>query len=94
MALLIKADGSEMEVHPANGKCFTLEELQGFVGGYIQEIDVGDREMYLNEEGKYLNLPLNARATRLAVMAGIADTDFVVGSVVIGNSKEFVNDEE
>lgn len=89
MALLVKTDGSEQEVHPADGKTFTLEELQHFVGGYIQMIYVGSREMYLNEDGKMLRLPLNERATRLAVMAGIADRDYVVGNVIIGDPKEF-----
>ena len=76
MAKLIKVDGSDQEVHPADGKAFTLEELQGFVGGYIERLQVGFREMYLNEEGKLHKLPLNRRATDLARMAGISNLDY------------------
>ena len=36
MAILIDTDGEEKEVSPKNGDKFSLEELQGFVGGQIQ----------------------------------------------------------
>jgi len=89
MATLIKVDGSEQEVHPEKGTTFTLEELQNLVGGYIERIQVGSKEMYLNEDGKMKRLPLNRRATMIARLAGIADSDYVVGDVLIGISKEF-----
>ena len=39
MAKWIKADGNVVEVSTKNaGKCFTLEELKGFVGG-LDEVD-------------------------------------------------------
>lgn len=34
--ILIRADGSMQWRYPENKKSFTLEELQGFVGGYIE----------------------------------------------------------
>ncbi len=84
MAKLIKANGSEQEVHPANGKTFTLEELQGYVGGYVELLKVGTKDMYLNEEGKFKQaMNINRRATDLAIMAGITDGDFVVGDIVL-----------
>ena len=48
MATLIKVSGEVVEVHPA-GKVFTLKEMQGYVGGYIE---------YIRKEN--LNLPVGA----------------------------------
>ena len=42
MATLIAIDGSETDVKPANGESFTLEEMQGSVGGYVQLITLPD----------------------------------------------------
>jgi hypothetical protein len=36
MGYHIKADGTVTKVTPATGKKFTLEEMQKFVGGYIE----------------------------------------------------------
>ena len=85
MATLMRVNGSTEEVHPKKGKVFTLEELQGFVGGYIERVPLGnDRYMWLNEEGKLHDLPLNERATVLAIGSGaIHPHDCVVGDVLI-----------
>lgn len=89
MGKLIKVDGSERIVTPADGKQFTLEELQGYVGGNIQRIGLpGGVGMYLNEDGKGLLLEENKRATVLGRVAGIADDDFIVGDVVILSKAE------
>ena len=46
----------------------TLEELQGFVGGYIEVYDLAaDLAIICNEEGKLLGLPLNCGKTFEAV---------------------------
>jgi hypothetical protein len=88
MAKLIKVDGSETIVHPKDSH-FTLEELQAFVGGYVQMIQLPNgEEMYLNEEGKLENLPINRRATTLGKVCGIATDDCIVGDVIILNSQE------
>jgi hypothetical protein len=66
MALHIKANGTETVVHPTNGVEFSLEELQNFVGGYIELVFTKEnKEMYVNEEGLLKNLPLNDKATYL-----------------------------
>lgn len=52
-------------VKPKNGKKFTLEELQGYVEGYI-EIVRGrnpDYVMVVNEDGIREELPLNKSAS-------------------------------
>lgn len=89
MALLIKAlapKGSRVEtVFPQNGKVFTLEELQKFVGGYIEALHLQDGQiMFLNEDGKSMGLPYNLIADQLAHdLTGIADWDRIVGDVII-----------
>ena len=87
MALLIRADGTEQEVHPANGKRFSLEELQGFVGGLVELIDVGEGIMWINEEGKLINLPYNEGATGLAAPY-LFWGDYVAGDVLVLSAKE------
>jgi hypothetical protein len=88
MAKLIKVDGSETILRP-KGSHFTLEELQTFVGGYVQMIQLSNgEEMYLNKEGKLENLPINRRATTLGKVCGIAADDCIVGDVIILNSQE------
>ena len=77
-----KADGTILEVVPANSHDFVLDELQGFVGGYIEIIQLNESQiMVLNEEGKLKRLPMNENATLLALHAGFYDT--IVGDVLV-----------
>lgn len=65
MITLIKAIGQEEEVKPT-GKKFSLDELQKFVGGYIDIIKLpSGRFLYINDEGKLLGLPINEKATKI-----------------------------
>lgn len=82
---LIKPDGEKQEVNPKNGTDFSLEELQGFVGGYVQILHMGRGElMVVNEEGKLKNLPRNRDATALAYYKGrLFKGDYIVGTVLI-----------
>jgi hypothetical protein len=76
MAALIKADGTISEVVPHNQKTFSLEELQGFVHGYIELVHVpSDRKavMVVNEEGLVYDLPLNHAASQLADQRIVGD---------------------
>jgi hypothetical protein len=86
MAKLIKADGTESTVEPRRKKKFTLEELQKFVGGYIEALVIprtpdGDL-MIVNEEGKLKHLPVNVAAS------GLYLRDSIVGDVVILKRRE------
>jgi Domain of unknown function (DUF3846) len=100
VAILLKPlsqNASKVEiVEPASGKAFSLEELQGFVDGYIELLRLEDgRCMFLNEEGKLKHLPPNATANRLAhQLTGIADDDYIVGNVVICSPQEAGDNEE
>ena len=83
---LIPADSTKpiTVVNPKDGKKFTLEELQGFVGGYIERIPVKGGFMYLNEEGKLKDLPRNERATQLALDSqGIFPDDYICGDALV-----------
>jgi len=83
MATLLPASGAPRTVTPANGRAFTLRELQTFVGGYIQGIGTPDgRLMFLNEDGKQLGLPPNLPATDM-VRAWLLPFDIIVGDVIL-----------
>lgn len=51
---LIKADGDTRKVHPKDNNSFSLEELQSYVGGYIEFIYLGDMIMVIDEEGTHI----------------------------------------
>ena len=73
MATLIKADGTKETIQPQNGTDFSLEELQKYVDGYIQEVCLNNQEdeiLVLNEDGKD-RYTTNKTATELALKPGI-----------------------
>lgn len=89
MATLIRAAGGVEEVTPA-GKVFTLEELQALVGGYIEAVATPEgRLMYVNEDGKHLQLPVNKEATA-RVRHWLTPGDVIVGDVVLCSLQETV----
>ena len=66
MAKHIKINGEELEVKPKDGKRFTLEELQGFVGGTIDFAYMpSGRVLVVNDNGKLEGLERNDRATQI-----------------------------
>lgn len=88
MATLYKVDGSVLEVHPRNGTEFTLEELQGFVGGYIEIVPLRDgTHLICNEEGKLNGLPLNDEASAVWVKS-YGFTDLIVGDALVCSESE------
>jgi hypothetical protein len=88
MATLIRSHGEIRELAPADGVAFTLTELQAIVGGYIEAIGVPDgRLMFLNEDGKRLQLPINHEATA-RVRHWLMPWDVIVGDVLLADSVE------
>lgn len=84
MATLIKSDGTLSVVHPKAGigKAFTLEELQEFVGGYIELLHPQSGHVAIvNEEGRWLGLAPNQRAS-------LATGYDLVGDVLICENSE------
>lgn len=89
MATLIRSIGTQETVQPANGVDFTLAELQGYVGGWIEIVDLADgRIMVIHEEGKFEELPVNEPATRLFMQGRVPTLDVIVGDVVVCASDE------
>lgn len=70
MAKLIKTDGTIQEVVPANGKVFSLKEMQDFVGkGKDRMVEIvplpSGKDIVVNEEGKLIGLETNEVATKI-----------------------------
>lgn len=82
MAVILKANGEQVLVHPNNNNDFSLEELREIVGGHIEIIRLPDFYMVVNEEGKLINLPLNEEATQI-YQCGTKELDYIVGDVLI-----------
>lgn len=83
MALILRTDGTQESKSPADGKTFTLKELQDVVGGYIERVVLPNKkEIYLNEEGKLKGLKENPRATTLAAFV-LGPGDYIVGDVIV-----------
>lgn len=84
MATLIKSTGEQMTISPANGKKFTLEELQELVSGFIERIDLENgKAMYVNEDGKALQLERNFAATLSLKRRGCLESDYIAGDAVV-----------
>ncbi len=82
----IKTDGTKESVE-SKGRKFTLDELQAYVGGYIELTETKDgRDMYINEEGKLDGLPPNWAATGL-YKHGHADV-IAGNAIVIGEPRK------
>ena len=47
MAKLYKTNGEVVEITPANGKKFTLEEAQKYVNGYVDLVGLKHREQLI-----------------------------------------------
>lgn len=78
------ASGSAYGVEPADGKKFTLKEMQDHVGGYIERVSLGGNdEMWVNEEGLLKGLPLNQKATALVRLRAPGFPGLIVGDVLV-----------
>jgi hypothetical protein len=85
-SILYRTNGTQEAVKPKNKKNFTLKELQGFVGGYIETFFLTKNQiMVVNEEGKLDELPLNVRATEIIRKYDSIDT--IVGDALVCPSK-------
>jgi hypothetical protein len=87
--IIYRANGTQETVAPKNKKNFSLQELQSFVGGYIEMVflfAISDSlVMVVNEEGKLDELPINVRATEIIRQAGIQNT--IAGDALVCSSK-------
>lgn len=82
--LLITPAGSQVFAAPANGREFTLEELQNLVGGSVERKGLGgDRAIYFDEEGWLKDLPSNTPARALLNLTFVP-----VGNVLLVVTRE------
>jgi len=90
-AFLVKPDGYVEPVAPRFGaKAFSLDEVQEYVGGYVQLITVNKNLVLLcNEDGGAQNLPENPEAARTLHKESGLDYGFIVGTVVICHPRMF-----
>jgi hypothetical protein len=74
VGLLFRVGVSSPErVSPADGRKFSLEELQKFVGGYIEHVPNSRPNAYCNEDGRLQHLPLNEIASDKFQQALVGD---------------------
>lgn len=84
-ARLLHVDGRIEPVQLKDGSCFSLAELQSFVGGYFEILRPESNHgvlLIINGEGKPLHLPPNALASALWASVALAD-DFIVGPALL-----------
>ena len=78
--VIITSDGAAREVTFDNDSCYAT--LRDAVGGYIECVALSDTlNMWVNEEGKLINLPPNFVATQLW-SAVFGPTDIIVGDAI------------
>lgn len=89
MATLLKSDGTKQEIQPKNGTDFKLEELQKYVNGYIEIVNLRNGEiLVINDNGKEV-YPTNQAATELANKhRAIFPNDWIDGDVVLCKDEE------
>lgn len=91
----ISSTGKQFAVFPEDHDVFTLEELQHYVGGLIEIVNLADgRVMVLNEEGKLNGLPPNAKATYLLMQGEFLFPDIVVGDVIVCDESYLEHEDE
>lgn len=90
MAFIIKDDGTKIELKPANGKSFTLDEMQKAVGGFIERVPqtafAGD--VWVDEEGRMNDKLLNQKATKLCYPDGVRAGYYLVGDALFTSGEE------
>jgi len=95
MAFLIPIDGVPREETPGRGGTFTVAELEHFVGGYLKAIGLDDgRVMFVNEDGNRDGLAVNATATELVAMSGLAPGVSILGPAIVCTRAEIAEDNE
>ncbi len=86
MATLYKTTGEKVYITPKNKKKFTLRELQNYVGGFVEQIPIGmGHVLYVNEDGRLLELQHNRKASELASQFGYPP---IVGNAVYCKAEE------
>jgi len=93
MAVLFRADGTRATLTPASPAGFSLSQLQALIGGYLEMLPLpsppslppgGRLVLFLDEEGKLKDRPLNVDATALAhAYDALSLYDYLAGDVLM-----------
>lgn len=90
MAKLYKTTGEVIEITPKNGKKFTLEEAQEYVGGYVELVELKHREQLIcNEEAICYDMPYNKKASEVLAETYGPHCQDLFGDVIHCLKKEF-----
>lgn len=80
--VLAKCTGTLQPIRPMNGESYTLTEMQHYVGGYIETVNVGSgKVLIVDEEGKLKGKLPNRIATGWLQQEGIHD--WVAGDAML-----------
>lgn len=90
MGKLVKTNGEEQDIAPANGSDFELKELYKLLDcSLIEVIRTPDNKlMIIDEEGKLNNKERNRKATKI-MEGAIFVSDWIAGDALIINDNEF-----
>lgn len=82
----VKNTGTMQEIKPMNGSDYSLQELQHYVGGYVEVIHLGAGKLLIvDAEGKIKNKLPNRIATVWQIECGIYE--WVAGDAVLIDEK-------
>lgn len=79
-ALIVRTDGQHEIVEFEIGNSYEL--IKNAVQGYIECVSIKHGDLWLNEEGKLLGLPINKFATDYFRSSYAGTDDFIVGDVI------------
>ena len=79
-ASILKVDGTVLDCEDKP----TYNQVRELIGGYLEYIRMGgNKTMVVNEEGQFLNLPVNVEATKLLQQGSGNRVVVVVGTVIV-----------
>ena len=79
--VLVTSTGGMKAIMPMNGRHYSLQEMQSYVGGYIETLKVGQKILVMDEEGKLKGKLPNRIATGWVLQEGI--NDYICGDVML-----------
>lgn len=79
--VLVTTAGGMKAITPMNGRHYSLQEMQSYVGGYIETLKVGQKLLVMDEEGKLKGKLPNRIATGWVLQEGI--NDYICGDVML-----------